>query len=81
METLLNTVVITANDWHDICHRLKFDAVDRKEEFEKYFNCTVTWKSRLQEWDGDPNTRPEPVMILRFFDPRDATIFGLTWAC
>lgn len=73
------TVKIDANRWHNICHQLNFDS-DRKEEFEKYFNCTVTWKSRLQEWDGGLDTRPDPIMILRFFNPKDAMIFVLRWS-
>lgn len=79
-----DTVVITAARWHEICHELKLDeyggANDRKPAFEDCFNCTVTWKSRLDEWNGNPTTRPDPVMILKFLNPHDSTIFALKWA-
>jgi len=79
-----DTVVISASRWHEICHELNLDeyggANDRKTAFEDCFNCTVTWRSGLHEWGGDPSTRPNPTMALRFFDPIDATIFSLKWS-
>lgn len=75
-----DTVVISAMRWHQICHELEFDDSDRKHQFEECFNCTVVWRSGLQEWGGDPDSRPEPTMVLRFLNPHEATIFALKWA-
>ena len=78
-----DTVSITAIRWHQICHELNLDeyggANDRKTAFEDCFNCTVHWRSKLDEWDGYSD-RPEPIMVLRFLNPHDATIFVLKWA-
>lgn len=75
-----DTVIIPAGRWHEICHILEFDSVDRKEQFEECFNCTVTWRSGLREWGGDPDSRPDPTMALRFLNPSDAVFFALRWA-
>lgn len=75
-----NIVVISASRWHEICHKLKFDSVDRKHEFEGFFNCAVHWRSGLKEWNGDPDRRPEPSMALRFLNPHEAVVFALKWA-
>lgn len=80
MVVMQDTVVIAANRWHQICHELEFDSVDRKHEFEECFNCVVHWRSGLQEWGGDPDSRPEPTMVLRFLNPHDAVVFALKWA-
>jgi hypothetical protein len=80
-----DTLVIDAMRWHQICYELKLDEYDgadnRKTAFEDYFNCTVTWKSRLDQWSGeDVSERPNPVMLLRFLNPSDAVIFALRWS-
>ena len=80
-----DTLVIDAMRWHQLCHELKLDeyggANDRKTAFEDCFNCTVTWKSRLDQWPGeDLSERPNPVMVLRFLNPSDAVIFALRWS-
>lgn len=75
-----DTVVISEILWHRLCYELEFDDGNRKGQFEECFNCTVTWRSRLHEWDGNKETRPDPVMILKFINPTDATIFALKWA-
>lgn len=74
-----DTITIDANRWHQICHELEFDSVDRKHQFEECFNCIVTWRSRLHEWDGNKMHRPDPVMMLQFHNPTDAIIFALRW--
>lgn len=74
-----DTVTIDANRWHEICHELEFDSVDRKTQFEECFDCTVTWRSRVQEWDDDRMYRPNPVMMLQFHKPTDSIIFALRW--
>ena len=78
-----NIVTIPSSKWHKMCYDLKLDehggANDRKVAFEECFNCSVSWKSRLDEWGGDPDTRPEPVMILTFANPNDAVMFALKW--
>lgn len=72
-----DTVIIDAMRWHEICHDLEFDG-DRKQQFEDCFNCTVVWKSRLNQWPGeDVSERPNPIMVLRFLNPNDAVIFAL----
>ncbi len=72
-----DSVMIDANDWHMLCYSLNF-YLNRKEQFQDYFNCTVTWKSRLDTWPGeDVSERPNPVMILRFTNPQDAVVFAL----
>lgn len=70
-----NIVTVPALHWHTICHILKFNDGNRRRDFEQYFNCTVTWKSNIDE---RPNK--EPSMLLQFTDPKDATIFALKWA-
>ena len=79
-----DTVVISAMRWHEICHELNLDEMSgsngRKEAFEDCFNCVVHWRSGLQEWGGEPDSKPEPTMVLRFLNPHDATIFALKWA-
>ena len=69
---LNDTVTVDAAKWHRICHELGFDQ-DRKEQFQECFNCTVTWKSRLNERSGPP------AMELKFVDPVNATMFVLNW--
>lgn len=76
---LTDTVVIDAGKWHQICHELEFDQ-DRKEQFQECFDCTVTWKSRLDEWVSDNEVdRPGPIMLLRFMNPVNASLFVLNW--
>ena len=81
-----DTLVIDAMRWHQICHELKLGNIgsgtdNRKTAFEDYFNCAVTWKSRLDQWSGeDVSERPNPVMLLRFLNPHDAVIFALKWS-
>ena len=71
-----DTVMIDAMKWHRICYELGFS--ERGAEFQKYFNCTVKWKSRLDEWLGeDVSEKPNPVMLLTFADPKDASMFTL----
>jgi len=75
-----DTVIIDAMRWHQICHELEFDTDDRKTQFEECFNCTVTWKSRLDQWPGEDVTeKPNPVMLLRFLNPSDSVLFVLKW--
>lgn len=79
-----DTVIIDAMKWHEICHDLNLDEYDgangRKEAFEECFRCVVTWKSRLAQWPGeDVSEKPNPVMVLRFLDPKDALLFTLKW--
>lgn len=75
-----NIVVIPARHWHKLCYELYGDVSDRKAAFEEYFNCTVHWRSGLQEWNGDADSAPEPTMVLRFHNPHDAVVFALKWA-
>lgn len=71
-----NTIMIDALKWHRICYELGFR--DRGAEFQKHFNCTVKWKSRLDEWPGeDVSEKPNPVMLLTFEDPKEASLFVL----
>jgi hypothetical protein len=77
-----DTVVIDAQKWHWICHDLLLDSYkdidNRKDAFEDYFNCTTKWKSRLDEWPGeDVSEKPNPVMLLTFEDPKEASLFVL----
>lgn len=76
---LNDTVIVDAAKWHSICHELGFDT-DRKEQFQECFDCAVTWKSRLDKWDGtDETNRPGPIMLVRFMNPSDASLFVLNW--
>lgn len=76
---LNDTVVVDAAKWHSICHALAFER-ERREQFEKYFDCTIKWKSRLAEWDGfDDADRPDPVFVIKFHSPANASRFVLNW--
>lgn len=71
-----DTVIIDAMKWHKICHDMRFK--DRSEDFQRHFKCTLKWKSRLDEWPGeDVSERPNPVMVLTFQNPSDASVFVL----
>lgn len=79
-----DTVIIDTMRWHQICHELNLDEMSgangRKEAFEECFNCTVTWKSRVDQWPGkDVSERPNPVMVLRFLNPSDSILFALKY--
>lgn len=66
-----NTIAIPAGHWHLICHKLGFNGV-RTDQFQRYFKCNTEWKSNLDNDTG-------PVMILKFENPADLTIFALGW--
>jgi hypothetical protein len=71
-----DTVTVDAVKWHKICHELKLE--DRSKDFQEYFNCKLKWKSRLDEWPGeDASEIPNPVMVLTFTDPKEASLFVL----
>lgn len=79
----MTDITIDAMRWHQICYELKLDdgASTRTKAFEDVFNCKVTWKSRLEQWPGDDvSARPNPVMVLSFWNPNDATLFALRWS-
>lgn len=84
-----DTIMIDPQKWHRIWHNQLLDSykdTDNRTDpfenyfvlFENYFNCTIKWESRLYEWPGgDVSERPNPVMVITFADPKDASLFVL----